>query len=826
MRPKAHSAICFAVAVLLVAVASQAQGDSSWSVSSGTWSTAANWNGGLPTSSVNAYISNGGTATIMSSGAVCENLYLGSPNSASSGTILMLGGSLSATDSEFVGNLGTGTFIQSGGTNYLSNSSDSSGEGLCLGYSSSSNGVYNLSGLGMISATDVGEYVGYSGTGTFTQSGGINSISNENDFDNVGLFTRLQLGFQRQLQPQRLGMLFCRRLEYVGYSGTGTFIQSGGTNNLGDAFTSATTRVPAAATTSAARDRSPPPTSTWAVPARARLPSRAGRTTCQVHGGLYLGYNSGSSGSYNLSGSGVLSAANEYVGYSGTGTLTQSGGTNNVSSAGGLYLGYNLGSSGSYSLSGSGVLSANLEYVGSSGMGTFNQTGGSNSVSFLSIGNLGSYQFSGGTLQVNALANQGVFNAMQSAGLLLVTGSGVVDFSQAPPINSGSMSLSIGPTSLLLLPASFNPTAAFDTYSNQGMTHYAGTTLTISATQGFSGNFSLADPLNCQGTLSAVSGGSINLNGGVTVSGAGNVNLGGGSFIVNGTTSGITSGSLVAYNGYVGYSGTGTFTQSGGSNTVVGSGLYLGYNAGDAGTYTLSGAGLLWATDEYVGNSGTGTFIQSGGTNTCTGLNLGLGSSGSYNLSGAGVLSAYGETVGDFGSATFAQSGGVNILNSYSGLYLGFSLGSSGVYNLSGAGVLTATNASQYVGNSGTGTFIQTGGTNNLTGGYLYLGYGSGSSGSYNLSGSGSAFRNWRHGVRRLLRHWRVYPIGRDEQPCRRLSLPRLQCGFQRHLQSRRLGRAFRRHGERGQLRHGHVYAVGRDEHHGQRAAAWRQRNV
>ncbi len=52
---------------------------------------------------------------------------------------------------------------------------------------------------------------------------------------------------------------------------------------------------------------------------------------------LYLGYNAGSSGIHNLSGSGMRSAANEYVGSSGTGTFTQSGGT--IMVTGGLSLG-------------------------------------------------------------------------------------------------------------------------------------------------------------------------------------------------------------------------------------------------------------------------------------------------------------------------------------------------------------------------------------------------------------------------------------------------------------------------------------------------------
>ena len=84
----------------------------------------------------------------------------------------------------------------------------------------------------------------------------------------------------------------------------------------------------------------------------------------------------GSSGSYSLSG-GYLAAATEYVGNSGSGAFTQSGGTNSASS--GIVLGNNDGSSGSYNLSG-GSLFAGYITDGNYASGTFTQTGGTTSV--------------------------------------------------------------------------------------------------------------------------------------------------------------------------------------------------------------------------------------------------------------------------------------------------------------------------------------------------------------------------------------------------------------------------------------------------------------
>ena len=379
-------------------------------------------------------------------------------------------------------------------------------------------------------------------------------------------------------------------------------------------------------------------------------------------------------------------------------------------------------------------------------------TGGSLSVSFLNICNQGSFQFGGGTLQINGsgLANQGVFDATQSTGMLTVTGSAIVDLSQATLVNTGSMSLFIGPDSLLLVPAGFNPVAAFGRYGIDptSLVHNAGTPLILMAGQGFSGQGSIVDHVNCQGTILAAPGGSVNLNGGVTVSGTGSVSLGGGSFTVNDTTSGISGGSLTVPNGFVGYSGTGTFTQSGGTNNITSfGGLYIGYNAGDAGTYALSGSGAFSADLEYVGYSGAGTFTQSGGTNNssygtlCVGYNA--GGNGTYSLAGSGLLSTYSEYVGSSGTGTFTQSGGTNNIGYFGGgwygassvLYLGNNSGSSGSYVLSGSGLLSVQQEPEYVGYSGTGTFTQSGGTNNV--GSLCLGNNLGSSGSYNLSGSG-----------------------------------------------------------------------------------------
>ena len=78
--------------------------------------------------------------------------------------------------------------------------------------------------------------------------------------------------------------------------------------------------------------------------------------------------------------------------------------------------------------------------------------------------------------------------------------------------------------SLLIVPAGFNTLTGFAHYSSLGLTHTLGTTLTVPAGKGFGGSGSISDPVNCQGTITAVSGGTINLSGGLTLSGTGAIN--------------------------------------------------------------------------------------------------------------------------------------------------------------------------------------------------------------------------------------------------------------------------------------------------------------
>ena len=171
----------------------------------------------------------------------------------------------------------------------------------------------------------------------------------------------------------------------------------------------------------------------------------------------------------------------------------------------------------------------------------------------------------------------------------------------------------------------------------------------------------------------------------------------------------LSEGLLSAGNETVGWAGTGTFTQSGGTN-ISQDGLAIG-----SGTYNLSGTALLSIMGVESVNGGT--FTQTGGTNFAQG-GLNFTYSGNYNLRD-GLLSASGESLGYWGRSTFVQSGGTNNITLNSCLTIG-GINCSPTYTLSDSGLLSCT-GTEYVGTyvlvypwfpAGTGTFTQSGGTN------------------------------------------------------------------------------------------------------------------
>lgn len=232
-------------------------------------------------------------------------------------------------------------------------------------------------------------------------------------------------------------------------------------------------------------------------------------------------------------------------------------------------------------------------------------------------------------------------------------------------------------------------------------------------------------------------------------------------YVSEGSSLSLSGGSLTVYGEpeTIGYSGSGTMIETGGTNTsigeeVVGGGgfdgvgifeqakgannaenvLSIGQVEGSIGVYDLKAGILDIGSEERVGESGTGNFVQTGGTNTSLsggGLIIGAysGSHGTYQMS-AGTLKLPYVTVAAEGNAAFTQTGGMALTNN---LDICESGGISGEYDLSGTGSLLV-NGYEYIGYSGSGTFVQTGGTKTVTIGGIFLGA-NGGTGSYYLDG-------------------------------------------------------------------------------------------
>jgi hypothetical protein len=482
------------------------------------------------------YIGYTGTGTFTQSAgtnAVNNNILDLGSESGASGTYNLSGTGSLLVNEEIIGDYGRGTFTQTGGWHSIA-----SGSGIYLGYNSGATGSYTLSDPGYLTASF--EYIGYYGTGTFTQTGGTNSISNLLNFSApCPLYLGNAPGSSGRYNLSGTGYLSARyeyidysstftqdggnnstSIEYIGYSGIGTFKQTGGTNSIGSY--------------------------------------------------LYLGYNSGSSGTYNLSGTGKLSADSEYIGcggtgtftqtggmntssylwlgFSGTGIFTQTGGTNTISSF--LILGASsASSSGTYNLSGTGQLSADYETIGDSGTGTFTQDGGSNSASFVYLGSSGTGTFTqtGGMNTISSSFYLGYYSGSNGTynlnGGTLVTHSiiqGSPYQNQGPgtaAFNFGGGTLQAGAAFSSSLPMTLTGTggnANFDTAGyavtlsgvlsgSGGLNKLGSGTLTLSATAIYGGN-------------TTVNGGALVFTGGIGAGGTKLLDIESGTAILKTTT--------------------------------------------------------------------------------------------------------------------------------------------------------------------------------------------------------------------------------------------------------------------------------------------------
>ena len=427
--------------------------------------------------------------------------------------------------------------------------------------------------------------------------------------------------------------------------------------------------------------------------------SQSGNTLVTVTNDLGLGTNVGGNGTYTLQG-GTLNTNFTFVGHSGIGAFGHSGGNHTVDNE--LILGYVAGSNGTYNLSGTGILNTSYTIVGNQGAGTFTQSGGSHTIANNLVlgqsgGGSGTYNLTGGAL----IANFAVIGE---------SGAGTFTQSQTTPT----------PTTVTLTDMGVGRSAG-----SSGIYNLNGGTLTLT------GNLYVG--VLGTGTFNQASGartvgGDIVLGEGTT--GIGTYNLQVGTLAANnlnvgalgignfnqsaGTT--LTLASMFVNS----RAGTSVFTQAGGTTTTVtghlGVGRDLDPQSQGKAQYNLQG-GTLNTGDLFVGYEGTGTFNQTGGDHAVNG-DIWIGGEptgiGTYILQN-NTLTSNRTFVGFLGTGTFKQSGGTHTI----------------------ANDLVVGSATGRV-----GTYTQTGGTNTVTGS-LFLGNSPGSTGIYTLSGAAELSANY-----------------------------------------------------------------------------------
>ena len=420
----------------------------------------------------------------------------------------------------------------------------------------------------------------------------------------------------------------------------------------------------------------------------------------------YVGSSSGSTGEVTVSGAGSTwsNSGTLYVGYQGSGTVTQNGG--NVNVGGALRLADQSGSQGTYNLNG-GTLSVG-EISAGAGTSTFNFNGGTLAAKDDFSTNVNATLSNTVTIdtQGHSVTWKGV---LSGNGVLLKAGEGTLTLTAANAytgdtiINGGILALNGGDTTSSTGPGEVSSSSS--TWKNLHVGYSGSGSLTIRDGD------SVADANSFIGTWAGSTGA-------VEVSDSG-------------------STWKNTYQVVVGYEGAGSLAiRNGGS--VLDSFGYIGCHAGSNGEVTVSGSDSTWTSsnDLYVGYDGSGTLTISGGsvTDSNSFIGTGAGSTGAVEVSGSGstLNNTYQVVVGYDGAGSLSIRNGGNVTNSTG--YVGNNAGSTGEVTISDTGSTWNNSGNLFVGYGGSGTVTQNDGSVNV-GGMLRLADQSGSQGTYNLYG-------------------------------------------------------------------------------------------
>jgi T5SS/PEP-CTERM-associated repeat protein/autotransporter-associated beta strand protein len=481
----------------------------------------------------------------------------------------------------------------------------------------------------------------------------------------------------------------------------------------------------------------------------------------------YLGYNSGSSGTATVSGTGSKwSNQYLYIGNSGIGTLNIEAGGRVYSESG--YLGYESGSSGAVTVTGTDSKWANSWdlYVGNKGIGILNiEAGGQVSSSF--DGYLGYESGSSGSVIVTGIGSTWTTShdlyvgksgtgsqTVNDGGKVIVGGTlyassdsllgngtisakgGVVDADLIFDAAHGSQTTSIfgsGGT-LTIIQSAKNPLGVG--YKSNGTISIT-EGVSVASSDGFLGYNSGSSGTaivhgsgttwTCNNTLYVGNSGTgtLNIDAGGQVSCAyGSVGYKSGS---SGTVrvSGIGSTWTNSGNLYIGYSGTGCLNIQAGGQVSNSSASCIGFTSGSTGTVTVIGTGSKWIDNDYlhIGDSGEGTLnIEAGGlvSNTDGIIGNNPGSSGKATVTGIGSIWTNSDEldVGYQGNGTLKIEAGGQVSNTIA--YIGKNLGSTGAVTVTGAGSKWINSSDLYVGNEGSGTLTVNDGGAVVVSGAIY----------------------------------------------------------------------------------------------------------
>lgn len=345
--------------------------------------------GGLYTEST--IVGKGGTGTFTHDGAASSNVVHEANNlvvgydEGSSG-VYNLGAGRLTSEMQSVGYNGTGEFIQSAPLNSYNNTGS-----LVVGEGNTGVGTYAMQGGWLFAGSEI---IGGSGTGTFTHWGGLNDVAGSlyiGDYTNltgpyIGDFTNGNGTYSMNGMFDGKPELRAHD-EFIGGTGTGSFEQFGGTNTVAGSLSvghdgdgSGSYVLDGWGTLNAA---------TMAV-GESGTGTFTQHSSNVTASSLVIGKNAGSSGTYNMN-MGNLTAANITVGHDGDGVFNQADGMNMYFDGGSLSVGSGSGN-GTYNMSGGMLVTSNINIGTGSVVGTFNQTGANVSADqTITIGSNGTY---------------------------------------------------------------------------------------------------------------------------------------------------------------------------------------------------------------------------------------------------------------------------------------------------------------------------------------------------------------------------------------------------------------------------------------------------